>query len=167
MSKKGYKESHLVIAAIAAEKETGLRMCTMCDKRISLSEFDMGKRMYKCKRHFRELQRHYNLGSVPKLAYNSIRCRAYKDMKKLFGQTSMHLSRKQIIDMLTEEQMGSIAKFCMIPRDPEQQLDINNSIIVTTIQRAYVVAGWKATRDPAKYASDLEFVLSTAKLNKN
>ena len=167
MSNKGCRASQLVGAAIEAEQETGMRMCTMCDKRIPLSEFDMSKRMYKCKRHFRELQRHYNLGTVPKLAYNSIRCRAYKDMKKLFSQTSMHLSRKQIIDMLTEEQMGSIAKFCMIPRDPETPLDISNSIIVTTIQRAYVVAGWKATRDPAKYASDLEFVLSTEKPNKN
>jgi hypothetical protein len=160
MSKK--VSSQLVSAAIAAEQETGMRMCTMCDKRIPLSEFNTDKRMFKCKMHFREMQRHYNLGSVPKIAYNSIRCRAYKDMKRLFGQTSMHLSRKQIIGMLTEEQMGSFVKFCMIPRDPEKPLDINNSIIVTTIQRAYIVAGWRATHEPARYASDLEFVLSTA-----
>jgi hypothetical protein len=165
MSKK--VSSQLVSAVIAAEKETGLRMCTMCDKRLPLSEFNTDKRRFKCKMHFREMQRHYNLGSVPKIAYNSIRCRAYKDMKRLFSQESMHLSRKQIIDMLTEEQMGSIVKFCMIPRNPDQPLDINNSIIVTTIQRAYIVAGWKSTRNAARYASDLEFVLSAAKHTEN
>ena len=63
--------------------------------------------------------------------------------------------------MLNEEQIENYVKYCMVPRHPEQPLDIDNSVIITTIQRAYIVAGWKAIRDPAKYTSDLEFVLST------
>jgi hypothetical protein len=161
MSKRGYRASHLVSEAIEIEEKTGTRMCTMCDKLMPLSEFDMSKRMYKCDRHYRELKRHYMLGSVPKMAYNSIRCRAYQDMKRLFDQKSMHLSSKQILAMLTEDQLESYVKYCLIPRDPKQPLDINNSAIVTTIQRSYVISGWKAMHDPAKYSSDLEFVLST------
>jgi hypothetical protein len=106
------------------------------------------------------------LGSVPKKAYNSIRCRAYQDIDRLFDQKSMHLSSKQILIMLTEDRLESYVKYCLIPKDPTQPLDIDNSVIVTNIQRSYVVAGWKAMHDSAKYSSDLEFILSTQNTHK-
>jgi hypothetical protein len=166
MSKRGYRASYIVSEAIEIEQKTGMRFCTMCNKQTPLSEFDMGKRIYKCEMHYKELKRHYMLGTVPKKAYNSIRCRAYQDMHRLFDQKSMHLSSKQILVMLTEDRLESYVKYCLIPRDPTQPLDVNNSVIVTTIQRSYVVAGWKAMHDSAKYSSDLEFILSTQNTDK-
>ena len=81
------------------------------------------------------------------------------DMKRLFGlDQKVNLSSKQILGMLTADQMASYDKFSLMPKNPEEPITIENCQLVTTIQRAYVMANWKQSRDATKYASALQFI---------
>jgi hypothetical protein len=156
-----YGMSNRKVAADLSEAKTGVRMCTSCDALLPLSEFGKGKRMYMCAKHFKEVRRRYSLGSLPKVAFNSLRCRAYQDTKRLFKQPHMSITKKYILSLLNEEQLENFTNYHLIPLYPEDILSSYNSILVTTKQRHYVFAGWKETRDPARYKKDLSHVLST------
>jgi hypothetical protein len=157
-------------AAIMTEEQTGVRMCTTCAKLLPLSDFPEGKRMYTCTKHFKEMKHVYALGTVHKRANHSLRSRAYMDMKRLFGQDRiMNLSSKQILAMLTADQLDSYSKFSLIPKNPEKPLSIENCQLVTTMQRAYVMTNWKQSRDATKYASALQSITNneTAVISEN
>jgi len=154
--------SNRKIAADMSEAKTGVRMCTSCDALLPLSEFGQGKRLYMCTRHFKVVRHRYMLGSLPKVAFNSLRCRAYQDTKRLFNQPHMSITKKYILSLLSEEQLQNFTKYCLIPLYPEDILSPCNSILVTTKQRHYVAAGWKETHDTARYKKDLSHILSAA-----
>jgi hypothetical protein len=82
----------------------------------------------------------------------------------LFGQKQMTLSKKQVIAMLTPEQMANYSKHCIIPKRPDQPLTQENSITVTSPQRIYVVGKWRILRDPDQYERDLQYILAAPSL---
>jgi hypothetical protein len=119
------------------EKEIGARFCNSCNKMVSLDLFMPGKRRYQSAEHFRGIRRKLAVGTADRRLYNSIRSRAYQDMR-LFGQTSMGLGVKHIRELLTPEQMADYTAHCIIPRDPTVPMTRENAVAVTTAQRRYV-----------------------------
>jgi hypothetical protein len=148
-----------VNAAIQTENATGTRWCIKCNKLIPLDQFRTNKRTYLCTEHFRDMKRQDTLGTREKRAFNSLRCKARADMM-LFGMSHMVLPRASVVGMLTDDQITNFSKVTIIPRRPDQPLTKENSIVVTSIQRIYVVAKWRSARDPDQYEHDLQFVLS-------
>jgi hypothetical protein len=154
MPKKGTE-----YAAIMTEEQTGVRMCTTCAKLLPLSEFPEGKRRYMCTKHYKEMRHHHCLGTLPKRANHSLRSRAHMDMKRLFGlDRKVNLSMQQILGMLPADQMASYDKFSLMPKNPAEPISIENCILVTTMQRAYVMTNWKQSHDAVKYAEALQFI---------
>ena len=153
-------------AGIRMDQEMGKRWCMKCDKLIPLDLFRPNKRQYMCILHLREIQNYDTSSNNEKRAFNSIRCRAYADMV-LFKQARMFLPRTLFTTMLTDEQMTNYSAYCIIPKRPDQPLSKDNSIVVTSIQRIYVVAKWKTTRDPDQYEHDLNHILSTSTPTKS
>jgi hypothetical protein len=148
-----------VNAGIRTEQETGRRLCVQCDKMLSLDQFETKKRRFLCIEHFRAMKLHNTLGTHEKRAFNSIRCRARADML-LFGMDHMVLPMTLVLAMLTEDQLAEFSKFCIIPCRPDRPLSKENSIVVTSIQRIYVVSKWRSARDPDQYERDLNHMLS-------
>ena len=148
-----------VNAAIRTEQETGMRMCVKCDKLLPLDQFDQKIRHYMCISHLKELHNHNTLGTHEKRAFNSIRCRAHADML-MFKQGKMYLPKSLVLTMLTKEQIANFSGYCIIPRRPDQPISKDNSIVVTSAQRRYIVSQWKASQDADQYERNLNHILS-------
>lgn len=144
---------------IKTEQLSGLRLCKQCNMLLPLAQFRQKSREYLCLTHFRATRRRHILGTHEKRAFNSLRCKARQDMI-MFGHDHMVISRKQFTAMLTEEQMANFSLYCMIPRRPDKPLTRDNSIIVTSFQRKYIVSKWRIARDPDQYERDLEYILA-------
>ena len=92
--------------------------------------------------------------------YNSIRSRAYQDMR-LFGQTSMGVGVNQIKELMSPAQMADFSAYCIIPKDPSVPMTRENAVAVTNAQRRYVVGTWKPKRDAAAYRLALSYILES------
>jgi hypothetical protein len=147
-----------VNAAVRTENETGMRLCTRCDKLLPLDQFRARKRQYVCIPHLRLIQIHETLGTPEKRAFNSLRCRARSDML-LFHQDRMFMPRTLVTELLTAEQMANFSTYSIIPKRPDQPLSKDNSIVVTSSQRIFIVAKWRSTRDPDQYERELNHIL--------
>jgi hypothetical protein len=81
---------------------------------------------------------------------------AYLD-KRLFGQASLKLSQSDLLQIcrqskLTPEQGAYYA----IPRQPKLPLSPTNTILVNKLQRRFLLALWKLTRDDEAYKDCVE-----------
>lgn len=144
--------------AILTEQAIGQRFCKTCNKLLPLDQFNPNQRAYKCLTHLRAEKRFHVLGTHEKRAFNSLRCRA-RDDRLIFGQAKLIISRKQVTAMLTPEQMANYSRYCLIPRRPDLPLTADNSVIVTGIQRSFVVSNWKLTKDSDQYERDLLYII--------
>jgi hypothetical protein len=106
----------------------------------------------------RAKKRHHILGTHEKRAFNSMRCRVRQDMA-IFGQTCMALSRQELVETLSKEQMENYPKYCLVPRNPNQSFSIENSAVVTALQRSYIVGRWKVSRDVDEYQCNVKLML--------
>lgn len=75
----------------------------------------------------------------------------------------MIINHVQVMAKLTPDQMANFSNYCLIPKRPDHPLSVDNSIIVASEQRKYVIGNWKRSRDPEKYVQDLQFILSSPK----
>ena len=135
-----------------------MRLCIQCDKLLPLDQFKPNKRSCMCIFHFRKLKLRDTLGTHDKRAFNSLRCRAHADML-LFKQDHMVLPKTLVMTMLTDDQKANFPVYCIIPRRPNEPLTKDNSILVTSIQRKFVVGRWKLARDQGQYGRDLTYIL--------
>jgi hypothetical protein len=145
--------------SIRTEQEIGMRFCSKCDKMLPLDCFKTNRRKYVCIVHLKEMNLHATLGTQEKRAYNSLRCRARADML-LFKQERMFLPKTLCLTMLTAEQIANFSDYSIIPKRPDQPLSQDNSIVVTSAQRIYVVKKWKSARDADQYEHDLNSALN-------
>ena len=160
--RKGFKKDPAIMQAIATEHITGVRYCSSCDKFLPLDQFRVnGRRLYMCIPHMRERARIEVMGTLPKHAYNNLRCKARPDMLE-FGHTKMNIRRQEVIDMLTEEQITNFREYCLMPKRPDVPLSLSNSIVLTSPQRKYLIGRWRKTRDATKYMYDLNHILKPA-----
>ena len=144
---------------VKTEQISGLRLCKACNMLLPLDQFRPRRGKYLCLAHLRAASRRHILGTHEKRAFNSLRCKARQDMI-MFGHDHMVISRKQFNTKLTEEQMQQFSLYCMIPRRLDKPLTYENSVIVTSFQRKYIVSKWKILRDPDQYERDLEYILA-------
>ena len=142
------------------EQETGSRWCKSCDRMVALDQFAPGKRRYQCAAHYRGIRRQLAVGTTDRRMYNSIRSRAYQDMR-LFGQTSMGVGVNQIKELMSPAQMADFSAYCIIPKDPSVPMTRENAVAVTNAQRRYVVGTWKPKRDAAAYRIALSYILES------
>ncbi len=148
--------------SIEDEQATGERFCSKCDHFLPLDQFrKTGKRLFMCLPHLRERARIETMGTLPKHAFNNLRCKARPDMFE-FGHTKMEIKRKEVIEMLTEEQITNFRDYCLMPRRPDRPLSMFNSILLTSPQRMYLIGRWRKTRDAIKYMYDLNHILKPA-----
>jgi len=154
---QGFRQGAINVA-MRTEQETGLRFCITCNKLVPLDQFRPDKRMYKCIPHHRAARLKVILGSHEKRAFNSLRCRARQDMI-LFGHDHMIMGYRTVMAMLTPEQLADFSNYCLIPKRPDQPLTKDNSIVVTSVQRMYIVGNWKKSRDSDQYERDLQHML--------
>ena len=136
------KHEHMPSIIDKTEQETGSRWCKSCDRMVALDQFAPGKRRYQCAAHYRGIRRQLAVGTTDRRMYNSIRSRAYQDMR-LFGQTSMGVGVNQIKELMSPAQMADFSAYCIIPKDPSVPMTRENAVAVTNAQRRYVVGTWK------------------------
>ena len=162
MPRREYMKDPIIRKAIETEQVTGVRYCSKCDKFLPLAQFrDNGKRIYMCIPHLREKSRIECMGTLPKRAFNNLRCKARPDMLE-FGHTKMNIGRTAVLDMLTEEQITNNNEYCLMPRRPDMPLSISNSIILSSPQRMYLIGRWRKSRDAHQYMRDLRHILKPA-----
>jgi hypothetical protein len=162
MPRRGFLKDPMIKKAIETEHITGVRYCSSCDKFLPLDQFrQTGKRLYMCLPHVRERALIDTMGTLPRHAYNNLRCKARPDMFE-FGHSKMNLRRKDVIDMLTDEQITNFREYCLIPKRPDMPLSVSNAIIVTSPQRMYLIGRWRKTKDAHKYMHDLRHILKPA-----
>jgi hypothetical protein len=141
-----------------------MRFCRMCDKLMPIASFAIGKRRYLCIDHHRALKREDVLGTPEKRAFNSLRCRARRDMV-MFGHPRMEMGMKQLLSMLSAEQIAEYTKYSLVPIVPSKPLTKDNAVIITGSQRKFVFGNWKSSsQDDTKYKSALEFILNAPDL---
>lgn len=146
------------------EQHSGLRLCKKCNKLLPLDHFNPDKRRFMCKMHLRALRLRMVLGTQEKRAFNSLRCRARQD-QILLGHSKIKISRMQVRDLMTKEQIADFQKFCIIPRRPEEILSEDNVIVVTYFQRQYIMGKWKLDKDIEQYKRDLDYILAAPDYN--
>ena len=138
-----------------------LRFCIACDKFLPSNLFQAdGKRKFTCIPHIRIRRLHNVLGTQDKRAFNSLRCRAREDMLT-FGHKRMTISRKQVVAMLSDEQMANFGSYSLIPLRSEHPLTVDNVVVVTTIQRRYIMGKYRISRDMEGYKRDLKLMLES------
>ena len=144
---------------IKVEQLSGLRLCKACNMLLPLDQFRPKRSRFMCLYHLRASRRNLILGTDEKRAFNSLRCKARQDMV-MFGHKHMTISRQAVNSKLSEEQIKNFNMYCIIPRRPDTPLTNENSIIVTSFQRKYVMAKWRVTRDADMYEQDLKYILA-------
>jgi hypothetical protein len=85
----------------------------------------------------------------------------------LFNHDRMFLPKTLVTAILSKEQVANFSNYCIIPKRPDKPLSEDNCIVVTSIQRIYVVAKWKSSRDPDQYENDLRHILNESSALKN
>ena len=89
-----------------------------------------------------------------KLAYNSLLCRARCD-RALFGQTKISISLQELLLMIDNTQIESFMTWAIVPKNPSETVTKENSVVVPSYQRRFLVSRWKVHRDPQAYAEEL------------
>jgi len=142
------------------DKQTAAkRYCTVCQCDLPLQMFRLGNSKSKCIEHLREAQRRYVLGTADKRAFNALRCKARADMP-LFQQRHMKISRKEVMEMLTTAQVRNFSRFCLVPLRPDLPLTADNSAVVSSPERKFIVGNYRFTLNSEKYQRDLRHILS-------
>ena len=108
-----------------------------------MASFGSGKRRqkYMCIAHARENLREAVLGTQEKRAFNSLRCRARQDML-MFGQDHMVMGVRQVLSMLTPEQVANYKTVCLVPVDPALPLTKTNVAIIPNAKARCTIRKW-------------------------
>ena len=137
------------------------RFCKKCDRMLPLDLFRKGSNRYLCHAHLKEEHKVQVLGTLDKRAFNSLRCRCRKDTS-LFNQNRLKLSRKEVVALLTRDQLARYSQWCIVPRNPQKPLTPDNAAVISSYQRRYLICNWKFKRDPELYQRDLSQLLEDA-----
>lgn len=158
--RREYLQDPIIRGGIAREQQSGLRFCSCCDAFLPLAEFKAGPtRIFMCLKHARAYALHKVLGTTPKKAFNTLRCRVKNDMEA-FGQTKMCISHKEFMSKLSEEQTLNFSDYALVPRRPSNPITTLNSVIVTTEQRKFLVTLFKRTKNADEYEKALLYFIS-------
>jgi hypothetical protein len=137
------------------EEATGLRYCNgACKSLLPLSKFrSKQKPKTLCHECHKQKSRDF-FNTTIRLAYNSLVCRARSDTH-LFKQTKMNISMTQFMLMVTPAQMENFAAWAIVPKDPLKTVSHENSTVILSYQRRFLISRWKRHQEPERYAKEL------------
>jgi hypothetical protein len=145
--------------AILAQKESGMRWCLPCNKLLPPEMFRKdGRRAHTCLNHLRDCHRRNLLGTHEKRAFNAVRSRVRQDAL-LFGEQRVHISKKSVMTILSENQKENYTKYCLLPLRPDRPFNAQNAVVVTTAQRIYMVTKWKQSHNVDEYMNDIKLLI--------
>ncbi len=72
----------------------------------------------------------------------------------------MVMGMKQVLPMLTPEQIANYKTVCIVPLDPGLPLTKTNVAVVPNDKARRTIRKWWKTRDNAKYSAEIELILS-------
>ncbi len=145
-----------------------MRFCYACDKLVPKACFPTGPGKWRKCTANHDGDQTADSGTVKRImpvtperqAFISIRGRARKDMN-MFGHGRLGLHIRDILAMLTPEQIENVGKYSLVPIVPSAPLSKTNAMIVTCAQRAQAFECWRASnRDDAAYKRGLERALN-------
>ena len=79
-----------------------------------------------------------------------IRHKCYTD-RKVFGQSKLILSQRDIIWILNEQQLSPDNDICIVPVNPLLPISIQNAMCVDTKQKTFLMALWRMSKNEACY----------------
>lgn len=75
---------------------------------------------------------------------------AYVD-KNVFGQTKLQLAQRDLLDLCRQRNKAPEPGLFVVPRQPSRPLSLNNAVLVGKLQRRYLLALWRLTKDEEAY----------------
>ena len=142
------------------EAACGCRYCKTCDKLLPLELFDQSLKnvRFLCTAHTKEAYHTWAYGTREKRAFSTFKAKLQAD-KKLFGQDHVEIRKRDMIKLVTQEQLANAGEWCIIPKRPDTPISGENAVMATVYMRRVLMKNWKAHRDPAQYAALLERLL--------
>ena len=80
---------------------------------------------------------------------------AYID-KNVFGQAKLHLAQSHLLDLCKQNNNEPEQGLYVVPRRPGLPLSSTNAVLVSKLQRKYLLALWKLTKDEEAYVDCLD-----------
>jgi hypothetical protein len=131
---------------LQAKNNPNLRYCRECKALLPMEKFSQADRRFFCRAHYRLLV----YGTPEKRAIATFRKKALLD-KNAFDQPAINITRKDIKDIATPEQMENYPLWAIVPVRPDRPLDSKNATVVSVAHRKHLTAAWKQNRDISEY----------------
>jgi len=80
---------------------------------------------------------------------------AYID-KNIFGQAKLQLSKRDLLDLCSQRSKAPGQGLYVVPRRPSLPLSSTNAVLVSKLQRRYLLALWKLTQDEEAYVECID-----------
>jgi hypothetical protein len=81
--------------------------------------------------------------------------RCYLDRKD-FGHTKLLLTQRDVESLCQAQQLAPHSGLYVVPRQPRQPLSRGNALLVDKVQRRFLLALWRMTRDEDEYLYSVE-----------
>jgi hypothetical protein len=140
---------------LQAKKNPTTRYCRECKALLPLERFSQANRRFFCREHYRLLKTWHKYGTPEKRAIEKFRNKALLD-KNVFGHPNIAITKKDIKDITTPEQMEKYPLWAIVPVHPDQPLAPKNAIVVSTPHRKHLTAAWKQNHDVDEYRRILD-----------
>jgi hypothetical protein len=111
-----------------------------------MEKFSQADRRFVCREHLRLLV----YGTPEKRAIATFRKKALLD-KNTFDQPAINITRKDIKDIATPEQMENYPLWAIVPIHPDRPLDSENATVVSVAHRRHLTAAWKQNHNISEY----------------
>jgi hypothetical protein len=137
------------------EKATGLRYCSaMCNALLPADRFRAKQRPRNvCHMCHKEQKRGY-FNTQLKLAYNSLLTRARCD-RSIFKQSKLSITLQELLLILNPTQIEKYSAWAIVPKNPCEVVTKENSVVIPSYQRRFLVSRWKVHRDQKLYEEEL------------
>ena len=84
---------------------------------------------------------------------------AYLD-KKAFGQATVQLSQQDVLQICQQQGRAPEQGACyVVPVQPGRPLSLSNAVLVSKLQRRFLLAMWKLTKDEEAYRGCVDTVV--------
>ena len=138
-----------------SEQTAGTRYCKMCDDYLPLDMFNLERKRFLCITHLKRANIDQLYGTIEQKAMNGFRSRSYHDLF-IFGQEKLNISKQDIMELWTDEQIKNYKQWRLVPKKPDEMLTRNNAVFVKKEQRRYLISNWKFKKNVNDYIEELE-----------
>jgi hypothetical protein len=80
--------------------------------------------------------------------------------KKDFNQGRLLLSQKDVLSLFLSKHKTPEAAFFVVPLHPNEPLSHHNAVLVDKIQRRYLLALWRMTKDEDEYKYSVDDMIA-------